>query len=142
MGLNRQPGLAFASVRRSYRRRPALVVLVALEYDDRHMKRTPTRSKDVTHDRIVDAAARAIRRSGYDGTGVADIMKEAGLTHGGFYAHFPSREAMLAEAVGKACTESAAAAAQMAAQEPSGNALASMLGGYLSRAHVDNVELG
>ena len=54
------------------------------------MKRGATRSKEATHDRIVDAAARAIRRSGYNGTGVADIMKDAGLTHGGFYRHFPS----------------------------------------------------
>ena len=53
-------------------------------------------AKDATHERIVAVAARAIRRSGYDGTGVADIMKEAGLTHGAFYSHFASREAMLA----------------------------------------------
>ena len=57
------------------------------------MKRAASRSKEATHDRIVEAAARAIRRSGYNGTGVADIMKDAGLTHGGFYAHFSSREA-------------------------------------------------
>lgn len=68
-------------------------------------------AKQASHERIVAAAARAIRRSGYDGTGVADIMKEAGLTHGAFYANFESREAMLAEAVGRACAESAAAAA-------------------------------
>ena len=55
-------------------------------------------AKDATHERIVGVAARAIRRSGYGGTGVADIMKEAGLTHGGFYSHFSSREDMLAEA--------------------------------------------
>ena len=53
------------------------------------MKRAPARSKEATHERIVEAAARAIRRSGYSGTGVADIMKDAGLTHGGFYAHSP-----------------------------------------------------
>src|SRR5437667_169840 len=67
--------------------------------------RTASRRKDVTHERIVDAAARAIRRSGYAGTGVADIMKDAGLTHGGFYAHFASREAMLAEAADRAGAE-------------------------------------
>ena len=61
-------------------------------------KRNASNRKEITHTRIVETAARAIRRSGYDGTGVADIMKEAGLTHGGFYAHFPSRDAMLAEA--------------------------------------------
>jgi TetR/AcrR family transcriptional repressor of nem operon len=57
---------------------------------------TRAAAKEASHERIVQAAARAIRRSGYDGTGVADIMKEAGLTHGAFYAHFESREAMLA----------------------------------------------
>jgi AcrR family transcriptional regulator len=99
-------------------------------------------AKDATHERIVSVAARAIRRSGYDGTGVADIMKEAGLTHGAFYSHFASREAMLAEAASKACAESAAAAADVAAKAPQGTALSSMLGVYLSKAHVQNVELG
>lgn len=99
-------------------------------------------AKDATHERIVSVAARAIRRSGYDGTGVAGIMKEAGLTHGAFYAHFASREAMLAEAAGKACAESAQAAAEMVSQGPPGAALASMLTAYLSKAHAQNAELG
>lgn len=62
-------------------------------------------AKEASHERIVQAAARAIRRSGYDGTGVAGIMKEAGLTHGAFYAHFESRDAMLAEAADRAGAE-------------------------------------
>jgi AcrR family transcriptional regulator len=99
-------------------------------------------AKDATHERIVSVAARAIRRSGYDGTGVADIMKEAGLTHGAFYSHFTSREAMLAEAAGKACAESAAAAAEVAAAMPAGKALTSMLEAYLSREHVERLETG
>jgi len=99
-------------------------------------------AKDATHERIVSVAARAIRRSGYDGTGVADIMKEAGLTHGAFYSHFASREAMLAEAASRACAESATAAADVVAQVPPGAALAAMLGAYLSQAHVENAELG
>jgi len=99
-------------------------------------------AKDATHERIVSVAARAIRRSGYDGTGVADIMKEAGLTHGAFYAHFASREAMLAEAVGKACAESAAAAADVVASVPPGKALASLLGAYLSREHLEHFDIG
>ena len=68
---------------------------------------TPGR-KELTHDRILDVAARAIRRAGYDGVGVADIMKEASLTHGGFYAHFASRNALLAEAVQRAGLDSEA----------------------------------
>lgn len=99
-------------------------------------------AKDATHERIVSVAARAIRRTGYDGTGVADIMKEAGLTHGAFYSHFASREAMLAEAARKACAESAAAVADVVAKEPPGNALAAMLNAYLSKAHVENAEQG
>jgi TetR/AcrR family transcriptional regulator, transcriptional repressor for nem operon len=99
-------------------------------------------AKDATHERIVAAAARAIRRSGYDGTGVADIMKEAGLTHGAFYAHFTSREAMLAEAAGRACAESAAAAADVVASVPPDRALASMLSAYLSREHLEHAEMG
>jgi TetR/AcrR family transcriptional regulator, transcriptional repressor for nem operon len=99
-------------------------------------------AKEASHERIVAAAARAIRHSGYDGTGVADIMKEAGLTHGAFYAHFESREAMLAEAMGRACAESAAAASAMAAVMPPDEVLASMLQAYLSRQHQDQVDLG
>ncbi len=99
-------------------------------------------AKDATHERIVSVAARAIRRSGYNGTGVADIMKEAGLTHGAFYAHFASREAMLAEAAGRACAESAAAVADVVARVPPDMALASMLSAYLSREHLAHVEMG
>src|SRR5580765_794757 len=99
-------------------------------------------AKDATHERIVSVASRAIRRSGYAGTGVADIMKEAGLTHGAFYAHFASREAMLAEAASRACAESAAAAVGAVASLPPGQALASMLRAYLSQEHLAQIELG
>jgi AcrR family transcriptional regulator len=99
-------------------------------------------AKDASHECIVAAAARAIRRSGYDGAGVADIMKEAGLTHGAFYAHFPSREAMLAEAANRACAESAAAVAEVVADATPEKALESMLCAYLSREHLEHVEAG
>jgi AcrR family transcriptional regulator len=58
--------------------------------------------KEQTHERIVDAAARALRKGGFDAIGVADIMRQVGLTHGGFYAHFASREALLVEALERA----------------------------------------
>jgi AcrR family transcriptional regulator len=99
-------------------------------------------AKEASHERIVSAAARAIRRSGYDGTGVSDIMNEAGLTHGAFYAHFTSRETMLAEAVGRACAESAAAAADAVDGVPPKEAFAAMLAAYLSREHVESAETG
>ena len=106
------------------------------------MRRTAPSRKEVTHERIVDAAARAIRRSGYDGTAVADIMKDVGLTHGGFYAHFASREAMLAEAADRAGAEAVAASASIAAAVPPEQALQTLLRAYLSREHVDNAEKG
>ncbi|HLB78004.1 MAG TPA: helix-turn-helix domain-containing protein, partial [Candidatus Dormibacteraeota bacterium] len=99
-------------------------------------------AKEATHERIVSVAARAIRRSGYGGTGVADIMKEAGLTHGAFYAHFASRDAMLAEAAGKACAESCAAVADVVAKAPPGMVLQAMLAAYLSKEHVQRAEVG
>src|SRR5881398_1289484 len=86
--------------------------------------RTAPSRKEVTHERIVEAASRAIRRSGYDGTGVADIMKEAGLTHGGFYAHFESRDEMVAEAVKK------------------GEGARALVRFYLSKEHLEAAETG
>lgn len=106
------------------------------------MKRAAVRSKEVTHERIVETAARAIRRSGYDGTSVADIMKEAGLTHGGFYAHFASRDAMLAEAADRAGAEAVAMSTRIAAAAPPEQALQALLGAYLSRMHLEGIETG
>jgi TetR/AcrR family transcriptional repressor of nem operon len=104
-------------------------------------KATPS-AKEITHERIVDAAGRAIRRSGYAGTSVADIMKEAGLTHGGFYAHFDSREMMLAEAADRAGAEAVAASAGIAADGPPEQGLRRLLRAYLSKEHVKGVEMG
>jgi len=106
------------------------------------MKRHPARSKEATHDRIVETAARAIRRSGYDGASVAEIMKEAGLTHGGFYAHFSSREAMLAEAADRAGAEAVASSARIAANAPPEQGLQWLLRAYLSKEHCEHPELG
>ena len=105
-------------------------------------KKRISNRKEATHERIVEVAARAIRRSGYDGTGVADIMKEAGLTHGGFYAHFESRDALLAEAGDRAGAESVALAARVAASAPHGQALQAMMQAYLSPQHIAAIETG
>src|SRR3982750_4970793 len=59
-------------------------------------------------ERIVEAAAQRFRERGFEGIGVADLMKEAGLTHGGFYGHFSSKEELIAEASDRALTESLA----------------------------------
>jgi AcrR family transcriptional regulator len=106
------------------------------------MSRTNLSRKEATHERIVEVAARAIRRNGYGGAGVADVMKEAGLTHGGFYAHFGSREAMLAEAADRAGADTVAKLASIAAAVPPDEALRALLRAYLSQAHIERVETG
>ena len=100
--------------------------------------------KELSHQRIVTAAARAIRRGGFSGVGVADVMKDAGLTHGGFYAHFGSREAMLSEALTRAAQDSSAdltgRAEQLRAQGAS--RLRALIEGYLSETHLADAESG
>ena len=103
-----------------------------------------TSRRDLSHERIVDVAARAIRRAGYDGVGVANIMKEAGLTHGGFYAHFASRNALLAEAMLRASTDSAARIrTRMALKSAQGaSPLRALIESYLSDEHLNGAESG
>ena len=55
--------------------------------------------KDKTRQRVIEAASVRFRRDGLDGVGVATLMGEAGLTHGGFYSHFPSKEALVEEVI-------------------------------------------
>lgn len=78
--------------------------------------------------RIVEAAARLFRGDGFDGVGVDAVMKEAGLTHGGFYGHFASKEALMAEAMAQAIDRSTAW------QERLGS-LSELVTGYLSDRH-------
>jgi TetR/AcrR family transcriptional regulator, transcriptional repressor for nem operon len=60
--------------------------------------RSSKEQADANHERIVDAAGRLFRSRGYDTVGIADVMKAAGMTQGGFYKHFSSKEALAAEA--------------------------------------------
>jgi len=107
------------------------------------MDTAPSR-KALTHERILDTAARVIRRAGFQGVGVADIMKEAGLTHGGFYAHFPSRDALLAEALAHAGRQSAERIAKgNATREARGaSPFRALIEGYLSERHLSGTENG
>jgi TetR/AcrR family transcriptional repressor of nem operon len=100
--------------------------------------------RELTHERILDAASRAIRRAGHTGASVAEVMKEAGLTHGGFYAHFDSREKMVASAIAHAGTKSAQNLAQsMAVLEKRGRTpFRALVESYLSPAHMAALETG
>jgi TetR/AcrR family transcriptional regulator, transcriptional repressor for nem operon len=118
-------------------------MIIVINWYSTAMPTQPTRS-EATHERIVEVAARTLRRNGYAGVGVADVMKQAGLTHGGFYAHFASREALLEEAVERAGEASAQALdrrienARARGQSP----LRALVDGYLSEAHLRAVESG
>jgi AcrR family transcriptional regulator len=98
--------------------------------------------KEQTRERILRAAARAIRKHGYEGVGVAEVMKEAGLTHGGFYAHFQSRDALLAAAAEQAGCESAENLARALAKAKPGAELFSLVDTYLADNHVTAAEQG
>jgi TetR/AcrR family transcriptional regulator, transcriptional repressor for nem operon len=120
------------------------------QYDDRHIFRytprmqiQPTR-KELTHERILETAARAIRRGGFNGVGVADIMKEAGLTHGGFYAHFESRDALVAEALEHAGRQSSLQLAKSTAVRKSRGAspFRALVESYLTDRHLSEAETG
>jgi TetR/AcrR family transcriptional repressor of nem operon len=96
-----------------------------------HSKADKARS----HDRIVHIAAARFRETGVDGVGVDSLMKDAGLTHGGFYRHFASRDDLVAEAVECALHEGARLIAAAAGAKDS--PLAALVDGYLSTAHRD-----
>ena len=96
--------------------------------------------KAKNHQQIVEIAARRMREAGTDGPGVAEIMKAAGLTHGGFYKHFGSRDDLVAEALAAALAQG-----QEGTQEAIADAddpLAAFVDWYLSPNHRDDPGTG
>jgi TetR/AcrR family transcriptional repressor of nem operon len=91
-----------------------------------------------THARIVKKASVRLREKGAHGIGVADLMKDAGLTHGGFYAHFDSREALVVEAFAYAMDRSTERWRKLAEQTPPDQRLAMIVESYLTPAHRDD----
>ena len=94
--------------------------------------------KQETHDRIVRKASVRLREKGAHGIGVADLMKEAGLTHGGFYAHFDSREALVIEAFNYAMDRATERWRKMAEETPPEKRLATIVESYLTTIHRDD----
>ena len=102
---------------------------------------TSQAAKAASHDRILDIAAARIRRDGIDSLTVAQLMKEAGLTHGGFYRHFDSREHLVAEAAQRALRRGSAwtiAAGNVGGER----GFTALVDGYLSTWHRDHPESG
>ena len=91
-----------------------------------------------THARIVKRASVRLREKGAHGIGVADLMKDAGLTHGGFYAHFDSREALVIEAFAYAMDRSTERWRKLGEQTPPDKRLAAIVDSYLTTVHRDD----
>ena len=103
------------------------------------MARYASDHKEATRRRILEAAAQRFKRDGVDGTGIAAVMADAGLTNGAFYAHFDSKDDLVAHVVSD----------QVRQQREHGGAdlgspdgLAAFIRDYLSRAHRDNAPVG
>lgn len=96
--------------------------------------------KEKNHRAIVEIAAQKMRESGTEGPGVAEIMKEAGLTHGGFYKHFGSRDDLVAEAVEAAIAQGREGYEKVTAEAD--DPLAAFVDWYLSSTHRDDPGTG
>jgi TetR/AcrR family transcriptional repressor of nem operon len=88
-------------------------------------------------ERIIEAAAALFRAKGFDGVGVADIMKAVDLTHGGFYGHFDSKDDLIAQACSRSMRDAADKWEHRAATAPD-HAFATLVEGYLSERHRDD----
>lgn len=95
-----------------------------------------------TRARIVAAAARAFRAEGISKVAIPALMRDAGLTHGGFYAHFANKEELVAEACVRGLSESSRAIMAEAESQPPDDALRLIIRAYLSRGHRDHPETG
>lgn len=105
-----------------------------MRYDETH--------KQETRKRVLKAAAAAVRSRGPDGVSVAEIMKEAGLTHGGFYAHFASKDALVAEAIDESFRQSRRHMPLYDETLGDEAALAGFVDRYVSAFHRDHPESG
>ncbi|SDU03636.1 transcriptional regulator, TetR family [Verrucomicrobium sp. GAS474] len=93
--------------------------------------------KEETRKKIVEVASAAFRREGIDGIGVADVMKRAGLTHGGFYSHFKSKEELVKEAVASAFSQS-----RLRKGREEGKSVEELIRSYLRPEHRDRLDGG
>jgi len=103
--------------------------------------RVSQEEKDRSHKRIVEAAARLMRERGIESTSVADVMTEAGLTHGGFYRHFDTKDALTEAALQSAFDQIVSEFGPPASRAPQA-AVAAFQAHYLSTGHVANPGLG
>ena len=105
-----------------------------MRYSDTH--------KEETHKRIVKSAARSFRKHGINGIGVVPLMKETGLTHGGFYQHFKSKDDLIGEAIDAAFQQTLARLQRAADAAPAGQRRRAVIKEYVTADHRDSPSEG
>ena len=98
--------------------------------------------KQETREKIVRTASRHLRKHGRKGVGIADLMSDLHLTHGGFYKHFDSKEELLAEAVARAFDETESRLSEALSKAKPGTELKTLIEHYLSPEHCANSSEG
>ena len=104
--------------------------------------RYPPEHKAQNHEKILSMAARFFREHGGDSSGIGTVMKKAGLTKGGFYRHFESKDDLLVEAVARAFDEMGRGMLEVANSAPEGQALRAVIEHYLSARHANSPGTG
>jgi TetR/AcrR family transcriptional repressor of nem operon len=98
--------------------------------------------KNETRRRIMEAAAKTFRAHGASGAGLTDVMRQAGLTHGGFYAHFKSKDELIAAALKAANTARIARYKDVVSQSPDKSAIGLAVDSYVNSRHREHPENG
>src|SRR5580692_7325516 len=111
-----------------------MIIMLCVRYSSEH--------KQETRDRVLAEAAKQIRAHGPLGVGVAEIMKRAGLTHGGFYAHFKSKDALVAAAITKMFEGARTRWERATSTRNASSGLVAYIDSYLSTEHRDARESG
>src|SRR2546430_5704198 len=94
------------------------------------------------HEKILSVAARSFREHGGDSSGIGTVMKKVGLTKGGFYRHFESKDDLFVEAVARALDEMGRGTLEVANSAPKGQALRAIIERYLSTGHANSPGTG
>ena len=125
---------AFARSNFGLDKRKSTCVLFVLRYSLEH--------KAQNHENILSVAARSFREHGGDSSGIGTVMKKVGLTKGGFYRHFKSKDDLFVEAVARAFDEMGRGMLEIAKSAPEGQALRAMIEYYLSPRHANSPGMG
>jgi TetR/AcrR family transcriptional repressor of nem operon len=104
--------------------------------------RYSTEHKARNHENILSVAARSFREHGGDSSGIGTVMKKVGLTKGGFYRHFKSKDDLFVEAVARAFDEMGSGMLEVARSAPEGQALRAIIERYLSPDHANSPGMG